>query len=119
MLGTVASARVAKRYRSPTAAGVFAVNSVHVYTREVKKSISKKTEQECRNQVDKCIVLAVIMRTERTSQPFSAFRCLASVKVDERIVLSLYVGGLANDCGLRRDKSCLIAGGRCLTMAAN
>lgn len=60
---------------------------------------------------------AVIVRTDKTSQPFSALRCLASLSVDARIEFSFCAEGDANGCGLRRVNSCLIAGGS-LTIVA-
>lgn len=55
---------------------------------------------------------------ERTSQPFSAFRCLASSSVLVNTRCSLSTGGLGHASGVRNVKSCLTTGGRCLTISA-
>lgn len=55
---------------------------------------------------------------DRTSQPFSAFRCLASLNVFVNTGCSLSTGGLGHASGLRNVRSCLTAGGRCLTISA-
>ena len=55
---------------------------------------------------------------ERTSQPFSAFRCLASFSVLVNTRCSRSTGGLCHASGLRSVKSCLITGPRCLTISA-
>lgn len=55
---------------------------------------------------------------ERTSQPFSACRCLASSNVLVNTRCNLSTGGLGHASGLRSVKSCLTTGGRCLTISA-
>ena len=56
------------------------------------------------------------VRTERTSQPFSAFRCLASFSVLMNTGCKHFAGGLGHASGLRNVKSCFTSGGRCLTI---
>lgn len=55
---------------------------------------------------------------ESTSQPFSAFRSLASLSVLANTRCSLSAGGLGHASGLRNVKSCLTTAGRCLTISA-
>ena len=52
-----------------------------------------------------------LSRTARTSQPVSAFLCLASASVLPNILCSIGRGGLGCAFGCRTDKRCLIAGG--------
>lgn len=56
------------------------------------------------------------MLTERTSHPFTAFRCLASISVLANTGYKRSAGGPGHGSGLRNVKSCFTSGGRCLTM---
>jgi len=94
---------VTKRYKCPTDDGMFAVSKVHVC--EYGLSVNCK------------FGMSVFSQTVKTSQPFSAFLRLASVRVLSSIPCNLRRGGLGCEFGFRKDSRCLIAGGRCLTIS--
>jgi hypothetical protein len=94
---------VTNRYKCPTDDGMFAVSKVHVCEKWPKVVNGK-------------FGMSVFSRTVRTSQPFSAFLRLASVRVLLSIPCNLERGGLGCEFGFRKDSRCLIAGGRCLTI---
>ena len=125
---TEGSERDAKRYRSPTLAGVLAVSNVQVYRHfngiassselwlqgngdTLQTSCSESTLSACDTEEK-----GLKRPTESTSHPSSALCLFASPNVLCKTALSFCTDGEGKGCGCLCVKSCLTTGGRCLTM---